>query len=53
MALSIVEHAPDRRTAEIAAIAAIRAGITSAQLRLAWWRWEQRQRAARRRGDTA
>jgi hypothetical protein len=50
-ALTMVESAPDRHTAEIAAIAALRAGATSAQLRLAWWRWETQQREARRRGE--
>jgi hypothetical protein len=52
LALSLVEHAPDRRTAEIAAIEALRSGITSAQLRLAWHRWEMRHRDAARRGET-
>jgi hypothetical protein len=51
LALALVEYAPDRRTAEVAAIEAVRVGVTSAQLRLAWHRWEAQHRTARLRGE--
>ena len=53
LALTIVEHAPDRRTAEVAAVEAIRAGATSAQLRWAWHRWEIQHRDNILRGGPA
>lgn len=53
LALALVENAPDRRTAEMAAIDAVRAGATSTQLRLAWHRWECRHRDAQRRGESS
>jgi hypothetical protein len=53
LALFMVEHAPDRQTAEMAAMEALRAGVTSSRLRWSWFRWERQQQAARRRGETA